>query len=270
MSTEIPQRHVPRRRDWVFYGRDERCILGPRDKAFGATLPFHLAERRETSHVNNTHSHEALLLIGPTGSGKTPLGELLEADGLDGQRCVHFDFGANLRRVVATNQPNEIITRADVDYLRDVLQRGALLEDRDWPLAERILRSFLAQRHASVDTRVVLNGLPRHQGQARDLAHLLDIRTVVHLRCSPETVLARIAQDTGGDRQHRADDDTDAVRCKLRIFAEQTEPLIDYYRQRSAQVICIDVTATMTPRQMWYALQTASNELERSNTEPTS
>jgi adenylate kinase len=220
--------------------------------------------------VNTTHSHEALLLIGPTGSGKTPLGELLEADGLDGQRCVHFDFGANLRHVVLANRPDEIITRADIDYLRDVLQRGALLEDQDWPLAERILRSFLAHRHVSVDTRVVLNGLPRHRGQARDLTHLLDVRTVVHLRCSPETVLARIAQDTGGDRQHRTDDDTDAVRRKLRIFAEQTEPLIDHYRRRAARVICIDVTAAMTPRATWSALQAVSKQLQPSNTEPTS
>jgi hypothetical protein len=30
---------------------------------------------------------EALLLLGPTGAGKTPLGERLEAGGLGGHRC---------------------------------------------------------------------------------------------------------------------------------------------------------------------------------------
>lgn len=219
--------------------------------------------------MKSTHSHEALLLIGPTGSGKTPLGELCEADGLDGRPCVHFDFGENLRGVVSANRPDEFITRADIDYLRDVLQRGALLEDRDWPIAERILGSFLAHRYANTDTRVILNGLPRHQGQARDLEHLLDIRTVVHLRCSPETVLARIATDTGGDRRQRTDDDLCAVQRKLQVFVEQTEPLIDYYRQQAAGVIHLDVSATMTPHQMWLELRAASNTRHRSDSEST-
>ncbi|MCX7427258.1 MAG: hypothetical protein NTW96_16720 [Planctomycetia bacterium] len=44
--------------------------------------------------------NDAMLLLGPTGSGKTPLGDLLERRGLGGRRCVHFDFGAHLRRIV--------------------------------------------------------------------------------------------------------------------------------------------------------------------------
>ncbi len=42
---------------------------------------------------------KAILLLGPTGSGKTPLGQALEKKGLAGRRCVHFDFGANLREI---------------------------------------------------------------------------------------------------------------------------------------------------------------------------
>jgi adenylate kinase family enzyme len=216
-------------------------------------------DREGIRGVASTDSSDALLLIGPTGSGKTPLGEWLETRGIGDHRCLHFDFGENLRRAVGRNQPDEIITQDDVDYLRDVLRRGVLLEDRDFPIAERILLSFLAGRHATADTCIVLNGLPRHQGQSRDLEHLLDIRTVVHLQCSAETVLERLVADTGGDRFHRTDDDLDAVQHKLRIFAEQTEPLIDHYRQRAARVICIDVTAAMTPEQMWLVLQAAFN-----------
>jgi len=36
----------------------------------------------------------AILLIGPTGSGKTPLGDWLQAYGFCGHRCHRFDFGA--------------------------------------------------------------------------------------------------------------------------------------------------------------------------------
>ena len=42
--------------------------------------------------------NKAILLLGPTGSGKSPLGDELEANGLNGRRCLHFDFGRRLRR----------------------------------------------------------------------------------------------------------------------------------------------------------------------------
>jgi len=47
-----------------------------------------------------TTRNPAVLLLGPTGAGKTPLGEMIEARGLWGMSCLHFDFGANLRAVV--------------------------------------------------------------------------------------------------------------------------------------------------------------------------
>jgi adenylate kinase family enzyme len=167
---------------------------------------------------------------------------------------LHFDFGENLRHVVARDQPTELLSPGDIDYLRDVLARNALLEDRDFPIAERILRSFLSEHGASGETRVVLNGLPRHQGQARDLEPLLDVQNVIRLRCTAETVLQRIAANTGGDRQHRRDDDLAAVRHKLGLFRDRTEPLIDHYRQQQARIIVIDVTVSMTPEEMWASV----------------
>ena len=79
------------------------------------------------------------MLLGPTGSGKTPLGAMFAERGWRGERCVHFDFGDNLRQAVARNEPDADITADDIVFLRRVLQTGALLEDKDFPLAERIL-----------------------------------------------------------------------------------------------------------------------------------
>ena len=42
---------------------------------------------------------DAILLLGPTAAGKTPLGQLFADRGLWGRPCVHFDFGENLRRI---------------------------------------------------------------------------------------------------------------------------------------------------------------------------
>jgi adenylate kinase family enzyme len=192
----------------------------------------------------------AILLLGPTGSGKTPLGCLLEQNGLAGHRCIHFDFGENLRAVIGGSEFRDVVSPQDVDYLRDVLDRGDLLEDKDFPLAERILRGFLAQRNVDANSVVILNGLPRHVGQAADMTGLLSVESVVYLECSPECVVQRIQLDAGGDRGGRVDDDLPAVTRKLSIFRERTAPLIQFYRHRRAHVFRIHVTHEMTAEAM--------------------
>jgi prepilin-type N-terminal cleavage/methylation domain-containing protein len=199
-------------------------------------------------------NNPALLLLGPTGSGKSPLGDLLEERGLAGRRCLHFDFGEQLRRVVSRDVPNELVSRKDLDFLRRVLHTGALLEDQDFAIAGRLLQSFLAAGGATEQTWVVLNGLPRHVGQARAIDSYLTVREVVDLRCSEQTVLARIAGNTGGDRTHRVDDDVRMVRRKLALYHERTKPLAEYYVSRGVPLRTLEVEADTTTDAMWRAL----------------
>lgn len=198
---------------------------------------------------------DAILLLGPTGSGKTPLGQALQARGLGGRRCAHFDFGEHLRQAVAGGLPGRMFTRSEIDFLRRVLESGALLEDRDFPLAERILRSFLETRSVGGDTWVVLNGLPRHLGQAESLSRILRVVLVVCLECSAATVAARIASDTGGDRAGRADDALPAIERKLALYAERTAPLVAHYAARGSRIVRLQVTSQMTGLHAWQQLQ---------------
>jgi len=124
-----------------------------------------------------------------------------------------------------------------------VLESGALLEDEHFYIARSLLQNFIA-RCDLADGRLVLNGLPRHAGQARDVGALVDVQTVVELHCSAETVYERIAADTGGDRGGRTDDDPAAIVRKLEIYRARIEPLIEYYRIRSARVETVDVATT--------------------------
>jgi len=98
---------------------------------------------------------------------------------------------------------------------------------------------------------VVLNGLPRHVGQAKAIDALVEIRDVICLHCSAEVVVARLASNVGGDRDDRCDDDRERVRKKLEIFEQRTAPLVDHYRQQGVRLIAIDVTSSMTAETAW-------------------
>jgi len=196
----------------------------------------------------------AILLLGPTGSGKTPLGEVLQARGLAGRRCAHFDFGASLRRAVAADPPPNGLTGEDVAFLRRVLEAGALLEDGHFPIARKILEGFIAARRIGPEDRIVLNGLPRHAGQARDVAVIVEVIAVIELRCTADVVLQRIRTDAGGDRGGRIDDDPDAVAARLDIYTRRIAPLVDHYRATGATIHSVDVQADTTAEQVWTLL----------------
>ena len=197
----------------------------------------------------------ALLLLGPTGSGKTPLGECLEQRGLWGRRCHHFDFGANLRAVADRASPPSWLTAEDMALVRRVLATGALLENETFHVAERILTAFLRERQAKGADLLVLNGLPRHAGQARDVDRLARVCLVVHLDCSPQTVHERIHTNAGGDRGERSDDSVAEVVRKLGLFRERTMPLLDHYEGKGVRIVKVIVETATSPDEIRHRLE---------------
>jgi len=207
---------------------------------------------------------QAILLLGPTGSGKTPLGEMLQARGLAGGRqCRHFDFGDRLRRIASGQLNVDELTDDDRAFITEMLDRGALLEDEHFHVAEKILRAFIAERATGLfelatdygpPATVVLNGLPRHVGQAGDVDRIVTVRLVVELSCSAKTVRRRLADDAGGDRAGRIDDDPASVRKKLELYTRRTEGLLDHYRSLGAAVISLTIGPDTTAQDAWRDL----------------
>jgi adenylate kinase family enzyme len=200
----------------------------------------------------------AVLLIGPTGSGKTPLGEAAARSGLWGRRCFHFDFGDNLRLAAAGAPAGFRLTNAHLAVIKHSLATGALLEDEQFAIAARIFEGFLRAAHSGPDDLILLNGLPRHAGQARDMDRLVRVIAVVRLEATPAAIRERIRRDTGGDRAGRIDDSLAEIRKKLDIYMKRTRPLVAHYRDRGAKIIRLRIAARTSAGTMLSRLELKS------------
>ena len=189
---------------------------------------------------------DAILLIGPTGSGKTPLGNRFEREGLFGRRCHHFDFGHELRAIGGLKDPAPGFSADEHSFVRNVLGKGLLLGDRHFPLAEKIFRGFLAGRGWQEPDMVILNGMPRHAGQARDMERLVHVICLLVLDCSEDDVCRRIESNVGGDRACRTDDAEEMVRKKIALYHQRTSLLVDHYADRGCSLVRLQVDAAST------------------------
>ena len=181
---------------------------------------------------------QALLLLGPTGSGKTPLGDTLVKTGLWGAACCHLDFGHQLRLAAAGEFPG-LFTAGELAVIQASLAGATLLENEHFDIARKIVEAVA--RDVRPTDWLILNGLPRHLGQAHAVDQLLAIRCVVQLSCTAETVRQRIRLDAGGDREGRLDDSLDAISRKLALYAERTQPLVAHYRKKGVSIRQVDV-----------------------------
>ncbi|MDA8240126.1 MAG: nucleoside monophosphate kinase [Nitrospiraceae bacterium] len=212
--------------------------------------------------TNNEMNVRAMLLIGPTGVGKTPFGWYLETRGLGGgRRCLHFDFGHQLRAISGHGTTPDGFLREELSFIRDVLEKGLLLENEHFPIAEKIIEMFLRDRDFSKTDILVLNGLPRHTDQARDMDRTVKTEAVIVLDCEAEEVFRRIAENTGGDRSGRTDDNIEMVRRKLDIFHERTAPLIGHYAAAGCDVFRLKVTASSTVEDVYSDFISMTNRL---------
>lgn len=198
--------------------------------------------------------YRAWLLLGPTGSGKSPLGKLLETKNLSGLSFCHFDFGQELRNIAAAALPTADFTNEEVVFIRRVLQQGALLENETFYLAKKIFLAFVRRQSAKKNGIVVLNGLPRHHGQAKDMRGLVNIQKLIVLQATPEDLALRIQANVGGDRAKRTDDGLTAIQKKLATYYARTAPLVDHYREQGSQIITLKSSAATTANDLFDAL----------------
>lgn len=155
-----------------------------------------------------------ILFLGPPGAGKGTQAERLA----ERRQLLHLSTGELLRAEVKAG--SELGREAEA-----VMASGELVSDQ---LVLAIVRHRLETHHGGW----LLDGFPRNLAQAESLNLLLDeleqpIQLVLLLELDDESLIERLLG------RGRADDNEAVIRNRLEVYREQTEPLIDYYRQRN-------------------------------------
>ncbi len=166
-----------------------------------------------------------LVLLGAPGSGKgTQATRLKDALGV-----AHISTGELLRAAVTAGT-------ALGQQAKAVMERGELVSDA-------IVLGMLEERLAQPDVGAgfILDGYPRNLAQANALDDLLTrIRQPVDLAVQLDVGTELLIQRLAGRAQAegRADDNPESVRNRLRVYTDQTAPVIDFYRGQN-KLICV-------------------------------
>ncbi len=187
-----------------------------------------------------------IVLLGAPGSGKGTQAKMLMAE----RNIPHISTGDMLREAVAAG------TRFG-QKAKTIMEAGQLVSDD-------IMLGIISERLAQADAGdgFILDGFPRTRQQADDLDQLLgqlsapldaailmdvdfDIlmkRLTGRRTCSLTGKLLNIHFSTpeeieectaaGGELIQREDDNEETIGNRLDVYRQQTEPVIDFYRQR--------------------------------------
>jgi adenylate kinase len=198
-----------------------------------------------------------LLLLGPPGAGKgTQSSRLAEEYGVD-----HVTTGDALR----ANKDVE----TDHGTPREYMDAGELVPD---PVVNEIVVEALSDADG-----FVLDGYPRNLSQAEFLDDMVDLDVVAFLSVPEEELVRRltgrrvcpdcgatyhvefappeetgVCDDCGAALTQRDDDTEETVRERLRVYEENTEPVVEYYRETGDLV---EVDGTGSPDEVFAALR---------------
>ena len=179
-----------------------------------------------------------LVMLGPPGAGKGTQSERFARV----RNVPKISTGDILREAV---QEGTAIGKA----AKAVMDAGRLVSD---DVVIDIVRERLSRRDA--EAGFVIDGFPRSIGQAKALDRLVDDKAplvIVDIEVMDETLIARLrtrrickncgwnatpgvaaCAKCGGPLVQRSDDGVDVVRERLRVYARDTRPILEYYMDR--------------------------------------
>lgn len=201
---------------------------------------------------------QQILILGAPGAGKgTQSKRLAEEYDLE-----HVTTGDALRE----NRDME----TEHGTPREYMEAGELVPDE-------LVNEIVEEALSSADG-YVLDGYPRNESQVEYLQRITDLDVVLHLEVSEEILVDRLAgrrvDPETGDNYHvefdmpddeevrerliqREDDQEETVRERLRVFEENTEPVIDHYENHEGYV---RIDGEQNPDEVWEEIKEAVDE----------
>jgi adenylate kinase len=160
-----------------------------------------------------------VLLLGPQGAGKGTQGKLVSRE----YGIPHIATGDILRAAMAAG--SELGRK-----VKPIYDAGGLVPD---DIMIELIRERLAADDAA--NGFVLDGFPRTAVQAAAQDEMLEeigrpLTVVLEFQLPEKVSIERLTRRAG--EEGRADDTPEGIRRRLRLYHEETEPLIEHYRAR--------------------------------------
>lgn len=154
-----------------------------------------------------------LVLVGPPGAGKGTQAEFISAH----FAIPHISTGDIFRANLSAGTPLGLEAKGYMD-------KGDLVPDS---LTTAMVRDRLQQ--GDVANGFLLDGFPRTTGQAEALDGILreintPLEVVLEMQADEDEIVGRLLA------RGRSDDSEEVIRHRLKVYAEQTAPIISYYK----------------------------------------
>lgn len=200
-----------------------------------------------------------ILLLGAPGAGKgTQSEKLAEEYGID-----HVTTGDALR----ANKDME----TEYGTPRSFMDAGELVPD---PVVNEIVKAAIADADG-----FVLDGYPRNESQTEYLDDITNLDVVLYLDVVEEELVRRltgrricedcgasyhvefnppeeegVCDECGGDLYQRDDDTEETARERIRVYRENTQAVIDYFREKG---VLVEIDGEQDPDGVWEDVEAA-------------
>ncbi len=158
------------------------------------------------------------ILFGPPGSGKGTQSVKIAGN----YNLAHISTGDIFRRNIREKTPLGV-------QVQEIIEKGELVPDA-------LLVQILADAMDSFNgvEGFVFDGFPRTLQQAHDLDKLLkerneEVSLVLALEVNDDEILKRLLKRA--EIEGRKDDTREVIENRIRVYNEQTQPLIDHYKK---------------------------------------
>ena len=157
-----------------------------------------------------------IVILGAPGSGKGTQAKMLVGE----LEVPHISTGVLLRNAAKRGTELGLLAKSIID-------QGELVPDS-------IMSDMIEERlgRDDVASGFILDGYPRNVAQAKSLDAMLErlgrpVQEIIHIDVDPEQIIKRLAKRQ--ELEGRVDDAEKTVRNRMRVYAEQTAPVADYY-----------------------------------------